>query len=139
MTAPTAGRQDDVGRDVRLYLERSGWAATTSGDAGELWQHEDAEHAIAVPWHLTPGGPEWRGVAERLAAFQRVQVRTVEQHLQRVWVDVARLRHCRCARGRRRTAPAQGLRCRARTFVVASAAWRPRRASCRARTANRGS
>lgn len=92
MTAFTAWRQGDVGRDVRLYLERSGWAATTAGDAGELWQHENAEHTIAVPWHLTSGGPEWRGVAERLAAFQQVQVRIVEQHLQRVWVDVTRLR-----------------------------------------------
>lgn len=57
-----------------------------------MWQHERAEHDIAVPWELPVSGPEWRGVAERLATFERRPVRTMEQRLQRVWVDVARLR-----------------------------------------------
>jgi hypothetical protein len=91
VTAPVL-HQQDAARDVRVYLERAGWAAATSGDAGELWRHADAEHAIAVPWQLAPGTPEWRAVAERLAAFERVRIRIVEERLRRVWVDVTRLR-----------------------------------------------
>jgi hypothetical protein len=83
---------DRVGQDVRIYLQRGGWIVQASGDTGELWGREDAETPIAVPYRIPPGGVEWRSVTERLAQHERIDVIVVEKALQRLWVDVTRLR-----------------------------------------------
>lgn len=77
--------------DVRSYLRRSGWIPTTRGDAGEMWTHESAEHPIAVPRRMRLGSAEWVSVAERLAAFERVNLSTVERALRGEYVDITRL------------------------------------------------
>lgn len=83
---------DRVGQDVRIYLQRAGWLIQGGGDTGELWGHEDTDTQIAVPYVIPPGGVEWRSVTERLAYHQQVDVTVVEKALQRLWVDVTRLR-----------------------------------------------
>jgi hypothetical protein len=82
-----------VGQDVRIYLQRTGWAIQGRGDTGELWGREDdSSTQIAVPYRIPEGGVEWRSVTERLAHHERVAVTVVERALQRLWVDVTRLR-----------------------------------------------
>lgn len=83
---------DRVGQDVRLYLERAGWVVQGRGDAGELFGNPDTHLQIAVPYLIPPGGVEWRSVTERLAYHENVDVQRVERALQRLWVDVTRLK-----------------------------------------------
>lgn len=81
-----------VGQDVRIYLQRAGWVVQASGHTGELWGREDTETPIAVPYRIPPGSVEWRSVTGRLAQHERTDVLVVEKALQRLWVDVTRLR-----------------------------------------------
>ena len=88
----TSQPEPNAARDIRVYLERSGWFPKSTGDSGQLWGHERWEHTVAVPYRIPIGSLAWTSVAERVAAFEQASLLAVEQAFRYVYVDVTRLR-----------------------------------------------
>lgn len=105
-------RSVDLAGDVRGYLLRTGWEERQAGVAGALWQRATAARGaaaaeqvhregapdeavaptLAVPFSVRPDTTEWRGLIERLAAYEgRPQVQVAFQ-IEHFYIDVTRLR-----------------------------------------------
>lgn len=82
--------------NVRRYLQVSGWEEQPSGQAGALWNPPARlgrqVPAIAVPRHMEPGTLEWRGLIERLAAFEHKSQNDLALSVMTQYVDIFRLR-----------------------------------------------
>jgi hypothetical protein len=84
----------DFASDVRSYLRRTGWREQQPGVAGALWRREETggDATIAVPSVMRIETAEWRGLTERLAAYERRPAAAVAFQIQHFYIDVTRFR-----------------------------------------------
>lgn len=98
----------DVAEEVRAYLLRTGWVEQQAGVAGALWHRSSTRRAdpaevaadtsksgaptLAVPFSIRPDTAEWRGLTERLAAYEHRLPAEVASQIEHFYIDITRLR-----------------------------------------------
>lgn len=94
----------DISTNLRDYLQRSGWEPQPPGVGGALWRRtspapgtyggagRDEAPSIAVPSGVRPGTNEWRGLINRLSAYEQRSAEAVAFSIEHYYVDVTRFR-----------------------------------------------
>jgi hypothetical protein len=81
--------------NLHRYLRLSGWEPQPPGPAGSLWYHSAPQRetlALAVPEPVEPDTGEWRGIVQRLAAFEERPAQAIMLSIITLYIDVTRLR-----------------------------------------------
>lgn len=81
-------------RDVASFLSRNGWRADPPGPIGEMWRMVDERgtFALAVPFELQQGSPEFSGIAARLGTIEKVPAQDVADAIEREFLDIQNYR-----------------------------------------------
>lgn len=82
----------DLTKEVRSFLQGTGWQPGPSGPVGALWHRPGAPQELAVPWEIRLDSREYVGIVERLSAWLEEPTSRLAVRIQNQFIDVTRLR-----------------------------------------------